>query len=205
VLIARLRGRGPATKPIVLLNHMDVVPADPARWSFPPLSGEIRDGVIYGRGALDMKGLGVAMLMAMRLLAERNELPQHDLVFLAVPDEEVGGTQGAAWLAQNRPDLFEVEAVWDEGGIGSTDLLPAPALMISIDGEAGAVGEAVDRGTGRPRIEAAARRGAAPTRRGADPRAGQSAGAAPHANRARGLQPRRSERERHGGVGAAPS
>jgi acetylornithine deacetylase/succinyl-diaminopimelate desuccinylase-like protein len=131
-LIARLRGRGPATKPIVLLNHMDVVPADPARWSFPPLSGEIRDGVIHGRGALDMKGLGVAMLMAMRLLAERNELPQHDLVFLAVPDEEVGGTQGTAWLAQNRPDLFDVEAVWDEGGIGSTDLLPAPALMISI-------------------------------------------------------------------------
>lgn len=132
VLIARLPGRGGAGKPIVLLNHMDVVPADPARWSFPPFSGEIRDGMVYGRGALDMKGLGVAMLMAMRLLAERGEQPRHDLIFLAVPDEEVGGTQGAAWLAQHRPDLLDVEAVWDEGGTGSTDLLPAPALMISI-------------------------------------------------------------------------
>ena len=133
LLIARLPGRGGGGgKPIVLLNHMDVVPADPARWSFPPFSGEIRDGLVYGRGALDMKGLGIAMLMAMRLLAERGEHPQHDLVFLAVPDEEVGGTHGTAWLAQHRPDLLDAEAVWDEGGIGSTDLLPAPALMIAI-------------------------------------------------------------------------
>jgi len=132
VLIARLPGRGGRAKPIILLNHMDVVPADPARWSFPPFSGEIRDGIIYGRGALDMKGLGAAMLVAMRLLKERGELPERDLVFMAVPDEEVGGTDGAAWMAQHRPDLLDAEAVWDEGGIGSTDLLPAPALMISV-------------------------------------------------------------------------
>lgn len=132
MLLARLRGRGGAGKPILLLNHMDVVPADPTRWTFPPLSGEIRDGVVYGRGALDMKGLGVAMLVAMRLLAERNELPKHDIVFLAVPDEEVGGIDGTAWLAQHRPDLLDVAAVWDEGGMGSTDLLPVPALLISV-------------------------------------------------------------------------
>lgn len=132
LLIARLPGRGGGGKPIVLLNHMDVVPADAARWSFPPFAGEIRDGIVYGRGALDMKGLGVAMLMAMRLLAEHDERPRPDIVFLAVPDEEVGGTQGTAWLAQHRPDLFDVAAVWDEGGIGSTDLLPAPTLMISV-------------------------------------------------------------------------
>jgi acetylornithine deacetylase/succinyl-diaminopimelate desuccinylase-like protein len=132
-LIARLRGRDGGTgKPIVLLNHMDVVPADPAGWAFPPFSGEIRNGIIYGRGAIDMKGLGIAQLLALRLLTERGELPRRDLIFLAVPDEEVGGTQGVAWLAQQRPDLFDVEAVWDEGGIGATDLLPAPALFISI-------------------------------------------------------------------------
>ncbi|MBX3028045.1 M20/M25/M40 family metallo-hydrolase [bacterium] len=132
LLIGRLPGRGGGGKPIVLLNHMDVVPADPARWSFPPFGGEIRDGIVYGRGALDMKGLGVAMLMALRLLAERGEVPRPDLVFLAVPDEEVGGAQGTAWLAQHRPDLLDAAAVWDEGGIGSTDLLPAPSLMISV-------------------------------------------------------------------------
>jgi acetylornithine deacetylase/succinyl-diaminopimelate desuccinylase-like protein len=132
ILIARLRGKGGAGKPIVLLNHMDVVPADPARWSFPPLSGAVRDGVVYGRGAIDMKGLGIAMLVAMRLLAERGEQPERDLVFLAVPDEEVGAVQGTAWLAQHRPDLFEAEAVWDEGGSGVTDLLPVPTLLISV-------------------------------------------------------------------------
>jgi len=132
-LMGRLRGRGgDAGKPIVLLNHMDVVPADPARWSLPPFAGEIRDGVVYGRGALDMKGLAVAQLMALRLLSERDERPQHDLLFLAVPDEEVGGTMGAAWLAQNRPDLLDAAAVWDEGGVGLTDVLAAPALFISV-------------------------------------------------------------------------
>src|SRR5262245_3522209 len=133
ILIARVRGRaGGNRKPIVLLNHMDVVPADATRWSFPPFAGEIRDGVIYGRGALDMKGLAIAQLMALRLLITRGELPQHDLVFLAIPDEEVGGTLGAAWIAQQRPDLLEATAVWDEGGIGITDVLPAPALFIAV-------------------------------------------------------------------------
>ncbi|MGH7786020.1 MAG: M20/M25/M40 family metallo-hydrolase [Candidatus Binatia bacterium] len=132
ILVGRLRGRRGGGKPIVLLNHMDVVPADPQRWTFPPFSGEIRDGLIYGRGAIDMKGLGIAQLMALRLLAERGERPERDLVFLAVPDEEVGGTHGAAWLAQNRPDLLDAEAVWDEGGIGATDVLPVPALFISV-------------------------------------------------------------------------
>lgn len=132
ILIARLRGRRGSGKPIVLLNHMDVVPADPARWSFPPLSGEVRDGVVYGRGAIDMKGLGIAMLLAMRLLAERGEQPERDLVFLAVPDEEVGAVQGTAWLAQHRPELLDAEAVWDEGGSGVSDLLPVPALLISV-------------------------------------------------------------------------
>ena len=79
-----------------------------------------------------MKGLAVAQLMALRLLAARGEQPQHDLLFLAVPDEEVGGTMGAAWMAQQRPDLLDAAAVWDEGGIGITDVLPAPALFISV-------------------------------------------------------------------------
>lgn len=131
-VLARVPGRGGGGKPIVLLNHMDVVAADPAHWSVPPFSGEIRDGVIHGRGALDMKGLGIAMLTALRLLVEHGERPRADLVFLAVPDEEVGATQGTGWLAQHRPDLFDAAAVWDEGGIGITDLMPVPALFISV-------------------------------------------------------------------------
>jgi acetylornithine deacetylase/succinyl-diaminopimelate desuccinylase-like protein len=131
-VLARVAGSGGGGKPIVLLNHMDVVPADADRWTVPPFGGEIRDGVIYGRGALDMKGLAIAMLTALQLLAEHGERPRQDLVFLAVPDEEVGATQGSTWLSQHRPDLLDVAAVWDEGGIGITDLLPAPALFISV-------------------------------------------------------------------------
>ena len=133
IVIGRLTGRGGgANKPIVLLNHMDVVPADPARWSFPPFSGAIRDGVVYGRGALDMKGLAIAQLTALRLLAERGEAPQHDLLFLAVSDEEVGGAMGTGWLAEHRPELLDAAAVWDEGGLGIADVLPAPALFIAV-------------------------------------------------------------------------
>ncbi len=132
ILLARLRGRGGEKKPIVLLNHTDIVPADPATWSFPPLAGDIRDGEVRGRGALDMKGFGVVQLEALRLLAERGEVPRHDIVFLAVPDEEIGGTMGTAWLVQNRPDVMDAAAVWDEGGYGITDAFGAPLLFISV-------------------------------------------------------------------------
>lgn len=133
MLIGRLKGSGGAGgKPIVLLNHMDVVPAGAAPWSFPPFSGAIRDGVIYGRGALDMKGFAVAQLMALRLLAQRSERPRHDLVFLAVADEEVGGIEGTAWLAEQRPDLLDAAGVWDEGSFGLTDALPVPVVLISV-------------------------------------------------------------------------
>jgi acetylornithine deacetylase/succinyl-diaminopimelate desuccinylase-like protein len=132
LLIARLPGRDASAKPIVLLNHMDVVPADPARWSFPPFSGTIRDGAIEGRGALDMKGLAVAQLIALELLARRGERPRRTVVFLAVPDEEIGGGAGTAWLAEQRPDLLDAEAVWDEGGIGLSDVLSVPVLLISV-------------------------------------------------------------------------
>jgi acetylornithine deacetylase/succinyl-diaminopimelate desuccinylase-like protein len=132
IVVGRLHGTDRGAKPIVLLNHMDVVPTDAARWSFPPLSGEISDGVVHGRGALDMKGFGIIELMALRLLARRGERPSRDVVFLAVPDEEVGGDMGTAWLAQNRPDLMDAYGVWDEGGIGLSDALSVPAMFISV-------------------------------------------------------------------------
>jgi acetylornithine deacetylase/succinyl-diaminopimelate desuccinylase-like protein len=79
-----------------------------------------------------MKGLAIAQLLALRLIAERGEPLHHDVVFLAVPDEEVGGTHGAAWLAQHRPDILDAAAVWDEGGMGVSDVLPVPVLFISV-------------------------------------------------------------------------
>lgn len=132
ILIGRLKGTGGSAKPIILLNHMDVVPADPAQWSLPPLSGQVRNGQLYGRGAIDMKGFAIVQLLALALLAQRGERPQHDLMFLAVPDEEVGGTQGVAWLMRNRSDLTDAAAVWDEGGAGLSDAFAAPVFLVSV-------------------------------------------------------------------------
>ncbi len=132
ILLARLPGRGKHRKPIVLLNHMDVVPADAKDWSFPPFTGGIVDGMVRGRGAIDTKSLAVAQLLAVRLLVERGDRPEHDIVFLAVPDEETGGAMGTKWLAEQHPEILDAEGVWDEGGYGITGVFSAPVVLISV-------------------------------------------------------------------------
>lgn len=105
---------------IVLLHHMDVVPADPRFWSSDPLSGELRDGYVYGRGALDTKTSGILHL-ATFLALHRTETPlNRDVVFMATADEEAGGFFGAGWLVENRPELFEgIGFLLNEGGGGN--------------------------------------------------------------------------------------
>ena len=107
---------------LVLLHHIDVVPADPDYWTTGPLSGEVRDGVIYGRGAIDTKGLGIVHLAAF-LDLHRSGVPlDRDVIFMATADEEAGGYFGVGWLVEQRPELFaEVGWVLNEGG-GSTVL-----------------------------------------------------------------------------------
>ncbi len=105
-LLTRLPGRGEAP-PLLLYGHVDVVTTANQRWSHPPFGGEIIDGFIWGRGALDMKG-GIAMLLSAFLQAKVEGFrPAGDLLFLALSDEEVGGKNGAKFLAQEHPDLFE--------------------------------------------------------------------------------------------------
>lgn len=114
-LYAVLKGDG-SLRPMVLLNHMDVVRAEPGGWERPPFSGEILNGEIYGRGAVDMKDEGLLQAMVM-LIAARQRLPlKRDLIFLATADEEVGDT-GSAWILENRPDLVrEAQYMITEGG-----------------------------------------------------------------------------------------
>ncbi len=121
IVVARLEGTGPA-KPILLMHHMDVVPADGSRWARDPFGGEIADGRLWGRGAMDMKGVGVAHLMAFLTLKRQNVPLARDVIFMAVPDEEIGGDLGSRWMIEHHYAELDPEFVLDEGGFGSADL-----------------------------------------------------------------------------------
>ena len=115
---ARLQG---GSEPgLIMLPHSDVVPADEEFWTIPVLSGAIRDGVILGRGARDMKGLGTLQLATFIALHRSGVKLNRDVVFLATADEEAGGLYGVGWLIENRPEIFEdIGILLNEGGGGS--------------------------------------------------------------------------------------
>ena len=116
-LWAKLEG---GNKPaLVLLHHIDVVPADPSYWSVDPYAGLVKEGYLYGRGALDMKSLGIVQLQAFLALHETGMRLNRDVIYVATADEEAGGYAGVGWLIKNRPDLFDsVGFVLNEGGGG---------------------------------------------------------------------------------------
>jgi acetylornithine deacetylase/succinyl-diaminopimelate desuccinylase-like protein len=114
-ILARLPGRGLA-RPIILLNHLDVVPADAERWSVPPFSGDIRDGYIWGRGATDMKGTAICQLMTLVLLKRSEAVLDRDVIFLGTADEEEGRDNGVADMVErHRSDLRDAEYCLTEG------------------------------------------------------------------------------------------
>jgi acetylornithine deacetylase/succinyl-diaminopimelate desuccinylase-like protein len=114
---ARLHGVGHHNKAIVLLSHMDVVPANPKEWQVPPFSGMIKDGELWGRGAIDDKGPGVIELMAMLAIKRAGILLDRDVLFLATGDEEEGGRVGAGWMVEHETDVFaDAGYVINEGG-----------------------------------------------------------------------------------------
>lgn len=104
---------------LVLLNHTDVVPADARYWDEAPLSGALRDGYIYGRGALDMKSTGIVQLEAFLALAASPKPRRRDVIFLATADEEAGGAMGAGFMVREHRSLFENAGyLLNEGGRG---------------------------------------------------------------------------------------
>ncbi len=131
IVYARLKATvSPAAgKAIVLLHHMDVVPADRAQWKTDPFEPTIRGDDLWGRGSMDMKGAGVAQLVAFLMLKRQNVPRTRDVILLAEPDEEVGGALGARWMIANHYAELDPEYVIDEGGFGSTDLF-APNKMV---------------------------------------------------------------------------
>src|SRR5262245_51087754 len=116
VVYARLKGSG-EKKALILLHHLDVVPAVKADWSVDPFAGEIKDGYVYGRGAIDCKGVAVVQFMTMALLKRAGVILTRDIIFLGTADEEVGGRLGAGWFVEQHADLIaDAEFLLTEGG-----------------------------------------------------------------------------------------
>lgn len=144
IVYARLKAtmNPPAGKAVVLLHHMDVVPADRSQWKRDPFAATIEpadpggapgvNDVLWGRGAMDMKGMGVAELMAFLRLKREGVPLNRDVILLAEPDEEVGGAMGARWMIANHYAELDPEFVIDEGGFGSRDVFAPGKLVYGI-------------------------------------------------------------------------
>ena len=121
-VFARLAGSDSSRGALLIHGHLDVVPADPTEWSVHPFSGAVQDGYIWGRGAVDMKGMVGMTLAVARRFKRDGVVPPRDIIFAFLADEEAGGAYGSQWLVENRPELFEgvTEAVGEVGGFSVT-------------------------------------------------------------------------------------
>ncbi len=131
-VIAKIKGRDSSRPGLVLHGHLDVVPAIAADWSVDPFSGVIKDGMIWGRGAVDMKDMDAMMLANVRDWARRGYLPPRDIVLAFFADEEAGGVFGSRWMVKNHPEVFDncSEAVSEVGGFDLTLANGARLYMI---------------------------------------------------------------------------
>jgi acetylornithine deacetylase/succinyl-diaminopimelate desuccinylase-like protein len=129
-LVARIPGAAEGPK-LLLLSHTDVVLADPAEWQADPFGGELRDGEVWGRGALDMKGQVAAEAVAVASLAREGFEPAGDLIFAATADEEVGAGFGAQWLCEAHPESVRADYCINEGSGDRVELNGRPFWFCS--------------------------------------------------------------------------
>ncbi|WP_261623002.1 M20/M25/M40 family metallo-hydrolase [Nesterenkonia marinintestina] len=130
-VVARMRGADPSLGALVVHGHLDVVPAQEADWQVDPFAAELRDGMIWGRGAVDMKDMDAMILAVMLRFAREGHRPQRDIIFAFFADEEDNGTYGASWMVENHPEVFDgaTEAISEVGGF-STDVAGRRAYLI---------------------------------------------------------------------------
>jgi acetylornithine deacetylase/succinyl-diaminopimelate desuccinylase-like protein len=121
-VVTRIAGADSSRGALLIHGHIDVVPAFPDQWTLPPFAGEIADGCVWGRGAVDMKDTDAMVLAVIRDWMRKGVVPPRDIVLAFVADEEAGGTYGARYLVDNRPELFEgcTEAISEVGGFSIT-------------------------------------------------------------------------------------
>lgn len=135
-LVARIEGSDPTAPSLLLMGHTDVVPVNPDGWTRDPFGGELVDGVVWGRGAVDMLNLTASMAVAMRHLASSGFRPRGSLVYLAVADEEALGTWGAEWLVEHERDAVDASFVITESG-GNPTSRPSGVKLPVIAAEKG--------------------------------------------------------------------
>jgi acetylornithine deacetylase/succinyl-diaminopimelate desuccinylase-like protein len=128
-LVARLKGDG-SEAPLLLTAHLDVVEADPAGWQRGPFSGDIADGFLWGRGAVDMKNMAAMSVAVLGRLAREGVRLRRDVIFAAVADEEAGCDKGSAWLVENHPDL--VRAGYALGEVGGFSMYLGKATVYPV-------------------------------------------------------------------------
>ncbi|MGG7508345.1 M20/M25/M40 family metallo-hydrolase [Plantibacter sp. YIM 135249] len=121
-VVARVPGRNPEKPALVVHGHLDVVPADPTNWSVDPFGGVISDGLLWGRGAVDMKNMDAMILASLKHILGSGQQPERDLVVAMFSDEENGGVFGSHHLVEHHPELFAgaTEAISEVGGYSIT-------------------------------------------------------------------------------------
>jgi acetylornithine deacetylase/succinyl-diaminopimelate desuccinylase-like protein len=154
-VLARLAGSDPGLSPLLVHVHLDVVPADPAEWTVPPFAGEIRDGFVWGRGAVDMKDMCATVLAVLQRWAAEGRGPRRDIVLAFVADEEDNGLWGAHWLIDAHRELFDgvTAAIGESGGYTVRATTPAgePVRLYPV--------ATAERGTAHLRLTATGRAG----------------------------------------------
>ena len=130
-MVARIEGTDPDAPALCLMGHTDVVPVSPEGWSNDPFGGELIDGEVWGRGAVDMLNLTSSMAVAFRQVARSGVRPKGDLVYFGVADEEAGGTYGAKWMAENHWDAMAADYVLTEFGGLPTDTPDGKKLTLA--------------------------------------------------------------------------
>lgn len=146
-LVARLKGNG-SKKPFLMFGHVDVVPVERDKWTVDPFGGDIVDGWLYGRGALDMKNIDAIQMMVMMLLKREQVELSRDIILMLNADEEVGGRFGAKWMVENHPDLINAEASVTELGGNAFEFAGKKFFMVQT-GEKGGAGFYI-RAQGKP-------------------------------------------------------
>lgn len=130
-LVVRAKGDG-SRRPLLLLSHLDVVPAESEYWSHPPFAGEVADGFVWGRGAIDSKLTGAVMMQVLMMIRRASVRLKRDIVLVAAADEELGAAHGVDWLVRHHPEVFDAEYGINEAGGFTVTIAGQPLYLVQV-------------------------------------------------------------------------